>query len=315
MPLKTDAPSPSDAPCLLVLSCDEPGHHVATALRNALGAQAGVRWLRMHTGAMPDGQLHTPDHVWLNPDAPAEAESTLRQALAGVELLFVAGPPDRVSHPATLTAVLRWAQTLGMVTVASALPPGDGVGSGGEAAPPPAHWAHCDALLTAPAAQWTATLHQTVQQVAAIIHEYGHVNVDVDDVRSVLQSGGRTLLGTGCATGADRAQHAAQQAVASLPDAACTGLDLGHATRVLVLLSAARGSLRLSESRQVMQTLQAQLAPTAQVIFGAAYDDALGAHLHVTVLAAGWPVGAAAITPAHAADMAPTTAHTPCVQA
>ena len=56
---------------------------------------------------------------------------------------------------------------------------------------------------------------------------------------------------------------------------------------MLVLVTAAKGSLKLSESRLAMSTINAYASPDAHVIYGAAYDDSLGDEIRVTVVATG----------------------------
>jgi hypothetical protein len=75
------------------------------------------------------------------------------------------------------------------------------------------------------------------------------------------------------ATGPDRARIAAEQAVAC---PLLEGIDLSGAKGVLVLITAAKGTLKLSESKLAMNTIRAYASPDAHVIYGAAYDDNLG---------------------------------------
>ena len=56
---------------------------------------------------------------------------------------------------------------------------------------------------------------------------------------------------------------------------------------MLVLISAAKGSLKLSESKLAMNTIRAYASPDAHVIYGTAYDDELGDDIRVTVVATG----------------------------
>jgi cell division protein FtsZ len=65
------------------------------------------------------------------------------------------------------------------------------------------------------------------------------------------------------------------------------GIDLSGAKGVLVLVTAAKDSLKLSESKQAMNTIRAYASPDAHVIYGAAYDDRLGEEIRVTVVATG----------------------------
>ena len=92
---------------------------------------------------------------------------------------------------------------------------------------------------------------------------------------------GVVRLGTSTAAGRDRAQCAALDAIQDL--------NLTQAKGLIVLLSGAKGSLRLSESRQAMTTINSNLPESAHLIFGAAYDDSLGDQLRVTVLVSGLP--------------------------
>jgi cell division protein FtsZ len=86
------------------------------------------------------------------------------------------------------------------------------------------------------------------------------------------------------ATGPDRARIAAEQAVAC---PLLEGIDLSGAKGVLVLITAAKGSLKLSESKLAMNTIRAYASPDAHVIYGTAYDDSLLDEIRVTVVATG----------------------------
>ena len=127
-------------------------------------------------------------------------------------------------------------------------------------------------------------LKNAVGGIAEIINEYGHVNVDFEDVRTVMGEPGKAMMGTATASGPDRARIAAEQAVAC---PLLEGIDLSGAKGVLVLVTAAKGSLKLSESRLAMSTINAYASPDAHVIYGAAYDDSLGEEIRVTVVATG----------------------------
>ncbi|MEG2880762.1 MAG: cell division protein FtsZ, partial [Comamonas sp.] len=127
-------------------------------------------------------------------------------------------------------------------------------------------------------------LKNAVGGIAEIINEYGQVNVDFEDVRTVMGEPGKAMMGTATAAGPDRARIAAEQAIAC---PLLEGIDLSGAKGVLVLVTASKGSLKLSESRLAMNTINAYASPDAHVIFGAAYDDSLGDEIRVTVVATG----------------------------
>ena len=127
-------------------------------------------------------------------------------------------------------------------------------------------------------------LKNAVGGIAEIINVKGHVNVDFEDVRTVMGEPGKAMMGTAQAAGPDRARIAAEQAVAC---PLLEGVDLSGARGVLVLISAAKGSLKLRESGQAMNTIRAFASEDAQVIYGTAQDDTLGDSIRVTVVATG----------------------------
>lgn len=127
-------------------------------------------------------------------------------------------------------------------------------------------------------------LKNAVGGIAEIINVPGHVNVDFEDVRTVMGEPGKAMMGTAAAEGPDRARIAAEQAVAC---PLLEGIDLSGAKGVLVLISAKKGSLKLSESKLAMNTIRAYASPDAHVIYGTAYDDSLGDQIRVTVVATG----------------------------
>ena len=127
-------------------------------------------------------------------------------------------------------------------------------------------------------------LKNAVGGIAEIINVPGHVNVDFEDVRTVMGEPGKAMMGTAVAAGPDRARIAAEQAVAC---PLLEGIDLSGAKGVLVLITAAKGSLKLSESKLAMNTIRAYASPDAHVIYGTAYDDELGDQIRVTVVATG----------------------------
>ncbi|MDR3371465.1 cell division protein FtsZ [Rhodoferax sp.] len=127
-------------------------------------------------------------------------------------------------------------------------------------------------------------LKNAVGGIAEIINVPGHVNVDFEDVRTVMGEPGKAMMGTAVAAGPDRARIAAEQAVAC---PLLEGIDLSGAKGVLVLITAGKGSLKLSESKLAMNTIRAYASPDAHVIYGTAYDDNLGDQIRVTVVATG----------------------------
>ncbi len=126
-------------------------------------------------------------------------------------------------------------------------------------------------------------LNNAVAGIAEIINVPGHINVDFNDVKTIMAEQGKAMMGTAVASGVDRARIAAEQAVASpLLD----GIDLSGARGVLVNVTASR-SLKGKEIKQVMETVRAFAAEDASIAQGIAYDDNMGEELRVTVVATG----------------------------
>jgi cell division protein FtsZ len=127
-------------------------------------------------------------------------------------------------------------------------------------------------------------LNNAVAGIAEIINQPGLVNVDFQDVRTVMTEQGMAMMGSAVASGVDRARIAAEQAIAC---PLLEGVNLAGARGVLVNITASRSSLKLRETKEVMNTIRAFAAEDATIIYGGVYDDALGEDLRVTVVATG----------------------------
>src|SRR3990167_4401652 len=127
-------------------------------------------------------------------------------------------------------------------------------------------------------------LKNAVGGISDIIHIPGLVNVDFEDVKTVMSEPGKAMMGTATAGGPDRATKAAEAAVAC---PLLEGIDLSGARGVLVLIAASKATFKLSESRNAMNTIRRYAAEDAHVIYGTAYDESLGDQLRVTVIATG----------------------------
>jgi len=126
-------------------------------------------------------------------------------------------------------------------------------------------------------------LRNAVGGIAEIINFPGLVNVDFEDVRTVMGEMGMAMMGSAFSAGVDRARLAAEQAVAS---PLLEGIHLSGARGVLVNITAS-SSLRMKEVNEVMNTIRAFAAEDAHIIFGAVFDDAMQDQLRVTVVATG----------------------------
>jgi len=132
-------------------------------------------------------------------------------------------------------------------------------------------------------------LRNAVGGIAEIINVPGLVNVDFEDVRTVMGEMGKAMMGSAVAAGVDRARVAAEEAVAS---PLLEGIELSGARGVLVNITAST-TLGLKEYKEVMRTIRQYTAPEATVICGAVFDETMEDQLRVTVVATGLGIVAA----------------------
>jgi cell division protein FtsZ len=127
-------------------------------------------------------------------------------------------------------------------------------------------------------------LYQAVRGISDLIMLDGLVNVDFADVRTVMSSMGRALMGTGMAKGDGRARLAAEQAIASplLDDISVNG-----ATGVLINVVGGP-DMKMREIQEAASLIQEQAHDEANIIFGASIDENLGDAIKVTVIATGF---------------------------
>src|ERR671937_311802 len=137
-------------------------------------------------------------------------------------------------------------------------------------------------------------LNNAVAGIAEIINLPGLVNVDFQDVRTVMSEQGMAMMGSASTSGIDRARIAAEQAIAC---PLLEGVNLAGARGVLVNITASKSSLKLRETKEVMNIIRAFAAEDATIIYGGVYDDSLAEQLRVTVVATGLGAPSAARQP------------------
>jgi cell division protein FtsZ len=122
--------------------------------------------------------------------------------------------------------------------------------------------------------------------IAEIITLAGYVNVDFQDVRTVMLGAGAAVMGTAETRGDTRAMKAAQQALASpLLD----NHDIMGSKKILLsIISGEEAELQMDELTTITEYIQGQAGDDAEVIFGHGVDAALGDRIRVTVIATGF---------------------------
>jgi cell division protein FtsZ len=236
--------------------------------------------------------------------AAEEAEARIREAITGAHMLFITAGMGGGTGTGAAPVIARLAKEMGILTVGVVTKPFDF--EGGRRAKQADNGvseleANVDSLIVVLNEKLLEVLGDDVTQeqafahandvlknavggISDIIHMDAFVNVDFEDVKTVMSEPGKAMMGTAMASGPDRAIKAAEAAVAC---PLLEGIDLSGARGVLVLIAAARSTFKLSESKNAMNTIRRYAAEDAHVIFGAAYDDSLGDQLRVTVIATG----------------------------
>ena len=140
------------------------------------------------------------------------------------------------------------------------------------------------ALMTDCFAAANDVLFRACNGIAEIIHTPGLINVDYEDLRTVMSARGTALMGLATAEGPDRAKIASEKAIAC---PLLEGANLQGAMGLLVYITASEGTMTQSEIRQVMSIMRNFTNPDANVVFGTAFDNNMGDSMRVTVVATG----------------------------
>lgn len=129
-------------------------------------------------------------------------------------------------------------------------------------------------------------LTTAAKSIAEIITLAGYVNVDFQDVRTVMLNAGAAVMGSAETNGEERAIRAAQQALASPLLDNC---DIMGAKRILLsIMSGEAAELQMDELSMITEYIQEQAGDECEVIFGHGVDVALGHSIRVTVIATGF---------------------------
>src|SRR6218665_1209719 len=236
--------------------------------------------------------------------AGEEAVDRIREAITGSNMLFITAGMGGGTGTGAAPVIARVAKEMGILTVGVVTKPFDFEGNRRMKAADAGLAeleANVDSLIVVlndklldvlgdditqeeAFKQANDVLKNAVGGISDIIHIPGLVNVDFEDVKTVMSEPGKAMMGTATAGGPDRANKAAEAAVAC---PLLEGIDLSGARGVLVLIAAGRSTFKLSESRNAMNCIRRYAADDAHVIYGTAYDESLGDQLRVTVIATG----------------------------
>ncbi|HAF1273373.1 TPA: cell division protein FtsZ [Salmonella enterica subsp. enterica serovar Heidelberg] len=236
-------------------------------------------------------------------NAADEDREALRAALEGADMVFIAAGMGGGTGTGAAPVVAEVAKDLGILTVAVVTKPFNFEGKKRMAFAEQGITElskHVDSLITIPNDKLLKVLGRgislldafgaandvlkgAVQGIAELITRPGLMNVDFADVRTVMSEMGYAMMGSGVASGEDRAEEAAEMAISSplLED-----IDLSGARGVLVNITAGF-DLRLDEFETVGNTIRAFASDNATVVIGTSLDPDMNDELRVTVVATG----------------------------
>lgn len=161
--------------------------------------------------------------------------------------------------------------------------------------------AHCDTLIVIPNerlwelaeevtsmvdsfAQANDVLYNATRGISDLILLPGLINLDFADVRTTMTAGGAAIMGSASATGPERAEIAAHEAINSpLLD----GVSIRGARNVLVNISSSK-SLGMQEFALANSIIKNEAGENAEIIMGTVIDESFGDELRITVIATGF---------------------------
>jgi cell division protein FtsZ len=127
----------------------------------------------------------------------------------------------------------------------------------------------------------------SVKSISDIIVKPGHINVDFADLRAIMKGMGLAVMGTGTASGENRAQEAALQAISS---SLLENMDIRRARGVLLNITGGP-SLSLHEINDAANVIYDESDKNAHIILGSVIDENMGDEVTVSVVATGFSTG------------------------
>ena len=129
-----------------------------------------------------------------------------------------------------------------------------------------------------------SVLYQATKGISDLINHYGIINLDFADIKTIMKDMGEAIMGTGLASGEERAVLAAQQAISSplLDDMSIKG-----ANGLLINITGGE-DMNLFEVDEACQIITEEAGKEADIIFGAVIDENLTDEIMITVIATGF---------------------------
>ncbi len=121
--------------------------------------------------------------------------------------------------------------------------------------------------------------------IAEIITVTGYINVDFEDVRTVMSNSGKAIMGYARAEGENRATEAVKAALAS---PLLNDNDIEGASNVLLYITSGQEEISMDEVTEITDYIQQEAKSQAEIIWGNGYDDTLGNQISITIIATGF---------------------------
>jgi cell division protein FtsZ len=121
--------------------------------------------------------------------------------------------------------------------------------------------------------------------IAEIITVAGYINVDFEDVKTVMKNSGVAIMGTGVAGGENRAHKAVEEALSS---PLLNNNDIEGACNLLLYISSGREEITMDEVTDITDYIQVKTKNSAEVIWGNGFDESLEDRISVTIIATGF---------------------------
>jgi cell division protein FtsZ len=121
--------------------------------------------------------------------------------------------------------------------------------------------------------------------IAEIITVTGYINVDFEDVKTVMRNSGKAIMGYAIAEGENRAIDAVKTALAS---PLLNDNDIEGASDVLLYITSGKEEISMDEVTEITDYIQTEAKAQAEIIWGNGYDESLGNNISITLIATGF---------------------------
>ena len=121
--------------------------------------------------------------------------------------------------------------------------------------------------------------------IAEIITVTGYINVDFEDVRTVMKDSGKAIMGYARAEGENRALDAVKAALSS---PLLNDNDIEGASNVLLYITSGQEEISMDEVTEITDYIQQEAKSQAEIIWGNGYDDTIGKNISITLIATGF---------------------------